>query len=244
MPGAVIVLLEVLGRVSHLDSYSLALPSQVLVALWGAVSDGSIWSSTAQTLTAAFVGASVGCCIGLALGVALGLSPTLNKITSFTIELLRPIPSVALIPIIVLVSGLGFATEISIVAFGTVWPTLVLSRAAIAGIDARLIEVSDALRLSLAARIWKIILPSILPHLFVAFRLAIGFALVIAITVEITTNPIGLGYAMVLAQNALNPSLMLANLMWIGTLGALLNTLLAWTQMALFGRWTDLEHVQ
>ena len=97
-------------------------------------------------------------------------------------------------------------------------------------------EVSRALRLSPADRVRKMIIPAALPRIFLAFRLAAGIALIVAVTVEIAINPIGLGAAIMTAQQALRPDLMLAYLLWIGIVGYLLNTGLVVAQNRLFGR--------
>ena len=91
------------------------------------------------------------------------------------------------------------------------------------GIEPRLIEVSRVLRLSPGDRVRKIIIPAALPRIFLAFRLAAGIALIVAVTVEIAINPIGLGAAIMTAQQALRPDLMLAYLVWIGVIGYALN---------------------
>jgi ABC-type nitrate/sulfonate/bicarbonate transport system permease component len=82
----------------------------------------------------------------------------------------------------------------------------------------------------------KIIIPAALPRIFLAFRLAAGIALIVAVTVEIAINPIGLGAGIMTAQQALRPDLMLAYLLWIGLVGYLLNTCLEVAQRHLFGR--------
>jgi NitT/TauT family transport system permease protein len=74
-----------------------------------------------------------------------------------------------------------------------------------------------------------------LPRIFVAFRLAAGYALIIAVTVEITANPLGLGYGIMVAQQSLHPDLMFAYLFWIGLVGWSFNWLLSWAQRRLFG---------
>jgi NitT/TauT family transport system permease protein len=125
--------------------------------------------------------------------------------------------------------------EIAIVAFSTVWTVLILTRAAVAGIEPRLLEVSRVLGLSFAARVWKIILPAALPRIFVAFRLAAGIALIVAVTVEVVANPLGLGHSIMLAQQTLRPDLMFALLVWIGLTGWVLNAALLWAQWKLFG---------
>ena len=85
-------------------------------------------------------------------------------------------------------------------------------------------------------RVRKIVLPAALPRIIVAFRLAAAIALVVAVTVEIAVNPLGLGYGILVAQQGLQPDLMLAYLLWIGIVGYGLNTLLSVAQRRLFGR--------
>jgi ABC-type nitrate/sulfonate/bicarbonate transport system permease component len=236
LPVAALVALEIWARAIHLQSDSLAPPSAVAAALLGAFQDGSILIATRDTLVPAFAGLSIGGAIGLAFGIALGIFHVFDRLMEVTIEAIRPIPSIALLPIALIALGFGYRMEIVIVAFACIWPILVLSRAAVGGIEPRLMEVSRALRLSPADPVGKIIIPAALPRIFLAFRLAAGIALIVAVTVEIAINPIGLGAAIMTAQQALRPELMLAYLLWIGIVGYLLNTGLVVAQNHLFGR--------
>jgi NitT/TauT family transport system permease protein len=81
----------------------------------------------------------------------------------------------------------------------------------------------------------KIVIPAALPRIFVAFRLAAGIALIVAVTVEIAANPLGLGYNMMLAQQTLRPEVMLALLVWLGVVGWGINRLLLWSEARLLG---------
>jgi NitT/TauT family transport system permease protein len=236
LPFATLALLEIWARAIHLQSDSLAPPSAVAVALVEAFQDGSVLIATRDTLIAAFAGLLIGGAIGLAFGIALGIFHIFDRLMEVTIEAIRPIPSIALLPIALIALGFGYRMEIVIVAFGCVWPILILSRAAVGGIEPRLMEVSRALRLSPADRVRKIIIPAALPRIFLAFRLAAGIALIVAVTVEIAINPIGLGAGIMTAQQALRPDLMLAYLLWIGFTGYVLNTGLVVAQRHLFGR--------
>jgi NitT/TauT family transport system permease protein len=236
LPVTALVALEIWARAIHLQSDSLAPPSAVAAALVGAFQDGSILIATRDTLVPAFAGLSIGGAIGLAFGIALGIFHVFDRLMEVTIEAIRPIPSIALLPIALIALGFGYRMEIVIVGFACIWPILVLSRAAVGGIEPRLMEVSRALRLSPADRVRKIIIPAALPRIFLAFRLAAGIALIVAVTVEIAINPIGLGAAIMTAQQALRPELMLAYLLWIGIVGYLLNTGLVVAQNHLFGR--------
>jgi ABC-type nitrate/sulfonate/bicarbonate transport system permease component len=236
LPATTLVLFEVWARAIHLQSDSLAPPSAVVAAFGEAFTDGSMLVATRDTLISAFAGLSIGGAVGLAFGIALGIFHIFDRLMEVTIEAIRPIPSIALLPIALIALGFGYRMEIMIVAFACVWPILILSRAAVGGIEPRLIEVSRALRLSPADRVRKIIIPAALPRIFLAFRLAAGIALIVAVTVEIAINPIGLGAAIMTAQQALRPDLMLAYLFWIGLIGYLLNVGLVAAQRHLFGR--------
>lgn len=235
VPVALLVLAEIAAAATHLESDALARPSEIVVAALKALLDGSLLLAMAQTLWAAAGGLALGVPIGFAAGVVLGLFPTVDRLMNFSIEALRPVPSIALIPVFMMVFGFGFRMESATVAFATVWPILILTRAAVGGIEPRLLEVSRILGFGLAARTWKIVLPAALPRLFVALRLAIGVALIVAVTVEIAANPLGLGNAMMSAQQSLHPDLMLAHLLWLGLVGWGLNAALLRLQGRLFG---------
>jgi NitT/TauT family transport system permease protein len=235
LPVALLVALEIGARASQIQSDALAPPSAVALALVEAFGDGSLLLATRDTLASAVAGLLIGSSIGLAFGIALGIFRPFDRLMEVTIESLRPIPSIALLPVALIALGFGYRMEIVVVAFATLWPMLILSRAAVGSIEPRLMEVSRALKLSPADRVRKIIIPAALPRIFLAFRLAAGFALIVAVTVEIAINPIGLGAGIMIAQQALRPDLMLAYLLWIGLIGYALNTGLVVAQQHLFG---------
>lgn len=236
LPLVTLLVFELWARLAHLQSDSLAPPSAVLAALAAALADLSIPIATRDTLLAAFAGLAIGSVIGLALGIAFGVSSVLDRLMEVTIEAIRPIPSIALLPIALIALGFGYRMEIVIVAFACVWPMLILSRTAVRGVEPRLMEVSRALRLTPVQRIIKIIIPAALPRIFVAFRLSAGIALIVAVTVEIAINPLGLGAGIMQAQQALRADLMLAYLVWIGIVGYGLNLALVVVQRRVFGR--------
>jgi sulfonate transport system permease protein len=210
-------------RAAALGSDALAPPSAAARAFAGAALDGSLWQATAFTLGTAALGLGVGAVLGIGGGIVLGLSRRTADLGLLSIEVLRPVPSVALIPLAMLMFGFGVRMELAIVAFATFWPMLVLVQAAVRQVDPRLLEVSRVLGLSKRDRAWKIVLPAIVPRLFVALRLGVAVALVVAVTVEIAANPNGMGYAMMIAQQSFDPALMLAWLGWIGIVGYAIN---------------------
>ncbi len=222
-PAGALALFEVYARGIGNSSDAIAPPSAALAGFASAVVDGSLLGATAFTLGSAALGLLLAAVLGITAGIALGLSPRATRMSFLSIEIFRPIPSVALIPLAMLMFGFGLKMEFSIVAFACFWPLLLLSQAAVQQVEPRLLEVSRMLRLTPMQRASKIILPAITPRLFVALRLGVAVALVVAVTVEIAANPYGMGYAMMIAQQSLNPGLMLAWLLWISVVGFVIN---------------------
>lgn len=231
LPATLLVVFEIYARRVAAVSDAIAPPSQAAIAFWQALRDGSLWQATAFTLTSAGLGLLLGALLGMLFGTVLGLSTRAARMGFLSVEVLRPVPSVALIPLAMLVFGFGLRMEISVVAFATFWPMLVLAQSAARQVEPALLEVGRALQLSWTQRLAKIILPAMLPRLFVALRLGVAIALVVAVTVEIAANPNGMGYAIMIAQQSMEPALMLAWLFWIGVVGALVNQAALWTQI-------------
>jgi len=209
---------------------ALARPSDILIAAIEALWDRTMILATLQTLAAGFAGVLIGGAIGLAIGVTLGLFPALYLLLEVPLEMLRPIPGVALIPLVLLIFGLGYAMEITLVAKTAMWPTFFLSYASVRAIKPRLLEVSRLLGMKFLQRVTKIVIPAAMPGIFVGLRISVGAALIVAVTVEIAANPIGLGHAMMQAEERLRPDLMFAYVVWVGIVGCLVNAGIQWME--------------
>jgi NitT/TauT family transport system permease protein len=223
VPFAILGVIEIAMRTSGIKSDGIALPSQIAVALVTLIADGEIFLRTAETIGAIAVGVPIGGALGLLLGVWLGLSPRVAQLASLSIELFRPIPPVALIPLVMLIYGLGIRMEAAVIAFACFWPMLLLTRDAVLGVEPRLLEVARMLGLPRRKQITTIALPAAVPRIFTALRLTLGIALIVAVTTEIAANPIGIGYAIISAGLSLRPEAMYAFLVWLAMLGWLLN---------------------
>jgi ABC-type nitrate/sulfonate/bicarbonate transport system permease component len=225
-PALLILLWEVSSRTGFLTLEYLSRPSDIIHAGFGALLDGSILLATWQTFEAVFLGLLLAIVVGILTGTILGLSITAERIAGPTVEALRPIPAVAFIPLSLLLFGFGLSMEGAIVAYACVWPILIATIGAVRGIEPRLLEVARALEMPFTTRLRKIILPAALSRINVGVRIAVGFALVVAVTVEIIVNPRGLGYSLILAQQSLRVDLMYAQLLWLCIIGYAINALL------------------
>lgn len=197
----------------------LAPPQAVFMSLFAGLTDGTLLKATVQTMLASLGGLAIGATIGLALGILFGLSAFIDRLLEVVVETVRPIPSVAVLPLVMLVFGFGYRMEIVVVAFATIWPVMIMSRSAVRDLEPRLLDVAKVLGMDVVATVRQIVLPAIAPRILVAVRIAAGVALIVSITTEIAVNPIGLGAAIMEAQQTFQPARMLAILIWIGFIG-------------------------
>ena len=199
------------------------LPSVLEIARAGLASAAELARAVLGTLGVWAAGLALASVLGSAAGIALALLPRLERITRPLIEFMRPIPSVALIPVALIVIGLGFRMEVTLIAFASIWPVLFNAKAGVESVDPRLIETGRILGLGSAATVLRIVLPAALPAMATGLRTAAGIALVLAITVEMLTGQKGLGYFLQFA--ALNGQFaqLWAGTMLAGLLGLALN---------------------
>ena len=236
IPIAILVAGQLYFTLTKLRSDAIAPPETIVVRGIQALFDGTIVGLTGATIVGTLGGLAIGIALGIVFGVLLGSVRVLDRLLEFSIESVRPVPSVALIPIALLAFGFGYRLEWAIVAFACVWPVFIMTRAAVKGIPRGLARCRRRARSASAQTLLcSILLPAAMPTAFVGIRLAAGYALTVAVTVEFTTNPLGLGYGIMRAQQELQPALMLALIVWVGLLGWSLNALLDVLQHRLRG---------
>src|SRR3982751_3479813 len=223
IPSLLVILWEAGSRAGFLPPDSTSRPSDIVGAFAQALGDGSLLRDTWLTFEAALLGFAIAVLLGIFIGAILGLSPRTERAVGPSIEALRPIPAVALIPLALLVFGFGLRMEAAVVAFAALWPVLLMTVAAVRGVEPRLLELSRSLEFSFFEELRKIVLPAAFGRIAVGLRLALAISLVVAVTVEIVLNPRGLGHSMIAAQQALRSDLMYAQLLWLGFVGWALN---------------------
>ncbi|WP_397474453.1 ABC transporter permease [Pusillimonas sp.] len=234
IPVVIVVLWEALWHIDDLRMVSLSRPWDVAIALFHGLAGGAILIATIETFEAALLGFLIAAVIGLFVGLILGLLPSLESIVGPSIDAMRPVPSVALIPLSLMIFGFGVRMEAAVVAFACLWPILIVTIAAVRGVDTSLLNVARVLEMTAYQRLVKIILPAALARVAVGLQLALAISLIVAVTVEIVLNPRGLGHGMMSAQQAMRFDQMYAQLLWIGIVGWGLSA----GSQALLNRWS------
>lgn len=220
------VLWEALVRFGAVHYSYLPAPSTIFIGIAELISSGQFWADTAHTLQAVIMGWMIAGIVGIVLGLMLGVSPALRRYSLASIEVLRPMPGIAFVPVALLLFGFSLKTELVVIVLPALWPVLINTMGGVAAVHQRLFEVGATFRLSRTQMVAKIVIPAALPSILVGLRLSLTLALVLAIVAEMIGNPTGLGYAVVREEQALHPALMFADVIAIGTLGIVLNQLL------------------
>jgi ABC-type nitrate/sulfonate/bicarbonate transport system permease component len=203
-------------------------PSAIFVAWGGLLMSGEMFTQTVHTLRSVLVGWLIANVIGIGLGLTLGFSALARRYVQASLEVLRPLPVIAFLPLALLLFNFSLTTELVLIIYASIWPVLINTMGGIMSVAARLYDVGRTLRLSRVRTLAKIAMPAAAPAIVVGCRLSMGLSLVVAIIAEMLANPHGLGYAVISQLNAMQPERMFAYVLFIGLLSIALNGVLTW----------------
>jgi len=192
-------------------------------ALLEELGDPAFWAALGDTLTAWAIGLGIAVAAGVVAGVVIGSVPVLRAFTASTIEFLRPIPSVALIPIAVLLFGSRIQSSLLLVVYASFWQVLIQVLHGVHDVDPVAEQTARSYRLGVWARVRHVTWPTALPYVLTGVRLAAAVALVLAITAELIIGVPGLGQRIGVAQSSGAVALMYALVVVTGVLGVLIN---------------------
>ncbi|NNN19992.1 MAG: ABC transporter permease [Acidimicrobiaceae bacterium] len=208
-------------------------PVSVAEALQTLISSGALLENTAHTVLVALLAWVIAGVLGICLGLVIGLSVPIWKGIMASVDVLRSLPIIALIPVGVIIFGFTLKLEIVIATYAAIWPIIVNTVSGVHQTRTELLDVGNMLRMSRWERMRKLIFPSSLPLILVGLRLGLGLSLVLTVVSEIVGTPQGIGYALISAEQALHPSEMFAYIVTVGIVGYLLNSIFLYSAQAL-----------
>lgn len=173
------------------------------VVLWQLAALGAtaeFWGYLASTARTWALGLAIATLAGVVAGLVIGLTPGARKFTHSTIEFLRPIPSVALIPGVILLFGSRYQSGVVLITYAAFWQVLLQMLYGLNDIDSVARDTSRSFRFSKFGFVRHVAWPTLLPFLFTGLRLAAAMALVLAVTAEMVIGSQGIGRGIVVAQ--------------------------------------------
>ncbi|MFA5678573.1 MAG: aliphatic sulfonate ABC transporter permease SsuC [Pseudomonas sp.] len=204
-----------------LSSRILPAPSAVVLAGWTLLSSGEIWQHLAISSWRAFVGLVIGGGLGLVLGFISGLSRWGERLLDSSIQMIRNVPHLALIPLVILWFGIDESAKIFLVALGTLFPIYLNTYHGIRNVDPALVEMSRSYGLSGFALFRQVILPGALPSILVGLRFALGFMWLTLIVAETISASAGIGYLAMNAREFLQTDVVVLAIVLYAVLGKL-----------------------
>jgi ABC-type nitrate/sulfonate/bicarbonate transport system permease component len=214
---------ELAPRVSVLPRSSFPPVSEIFAALADLSTTTELWTAVRQTFDAWAWAMVIATSLGVPVGLAMGASRAINLLFRVTVEFLRPIPSVALIPVLILIYGSQPAMKVALASFGATFPLLFQAMYGIADVDPVAKDTGRAFGMNGFVRLRRIVLPSCAPYLATGLRISASIALILVITGEYVGGAPGLGELVFVAENSGAHERMYALILMAGLLGMALN---------------------
>ena len=194
LPICVLAVWEIAAQSGMIASRLLPAPSAVFAAFWESLSNGTLIKHAAISTERALKGLLIGGGIGFVLGVLCGVSKPAETVFDSSMQMLRNVPHLAIIPLVIMWFGIDEEAKIFLVAIGTAFPIYLNTFHGIRTVDAGLIEMARVYGLGNFALFWRVILPGALPSILVGLRYALGIMWLTLIVAETISATSGIGY--------------------------------------------------
>jgi NitT/TauT family transport system permease protein len=226
---AVLILLwEVSTRLDPVMGAYLPPVSRILQSLFQLALSRELFAHLTVTLGRFLAGYILAAVIAVALGIILGYFRRAYNLCEIVIELLRPMPSVAIIPVAILMLGIGNATIVAVTVYASAWPILINTIDGVRNIDRTLLDTGRTFGLGRWRILRAIALPAALPYIVTGLRVSLSVALILVTTGEMVVGSSGLGFFILDEERSLRTSNMYAGIALVSLLGYALNRLFVW----------------
>jgi NitT/TauT family transport system permease protein len=241
IPLVVILIWEICARAGFVSTIVLPAPSAVAAKWWAAVQpaepydpavrswlawvlSGELIHDAASSLYRVVVGFAVGAGLALPLGLAMGAKPRCHDLCNPLVQVLRPIPPIAYIPLAILWFGLGNPPAVFLIAIGAFFPVLMNTIAGVRNVDAIYLRAARNLGAGEWTLFARVIVPAAMPYILAGVRIGIGTAFIVVIVSEMIAVSDGLGFRILEAREFMWSDKIIAGMLTIGLLGLALDT--------------------
>ncbi|MGC6585036.1 ABC transporter permease subunit [Paenibacillus sp. Dod16] len=225
LPILLIVLWSILSNLDVISRKILPLPQDVLFSFRELLLSGELIEHISISFQRAFIGFLIGGGIGLVLGFMNGLSSIAEKLLDTTIQMVRNVPHLAMIPLVVLWFGIGEESKIFLVAIGVLFPVYINTLHGIRSVDNGLIEMGNVYRLRSASLFWRVVLPGALPSILVGLRYALGIMWLTLIVSETIATNSGIGFLAMNAREYMQTDIILLTILLYALFGKLADSI-------------------
>lgn len=226
LPVLLLILWQGLFAIGFIKPVTLPPPAKVIRSFAELIGNGQLLKHIGVSILRVLEGFGLAAATGLFLGIGIGLSQSLDRLTNFMIQLIKPIPPIAWIPLAILWFGIGEASKIYIIFLGAFFPVLVNVLDGIRQTDNKFIELGQVLEVSRKKFIRQIVIPGALPSVMTGLRVGLGVAWMCVVAAELIAATQGIGYLINDARQLSQPDVVLVGMITIGIIGKLMDDLL------------------
>jgi ABC-type nitrate/sulfonate/bicarbonate transport system permease component len=233
----IVVIWQLIADYSGIQAVFLPGPIRSWQALVSGFEGGALATATWATVERMIFGWVLASLGGIVLGALIGSSRQAREFLGPTLEMIRPVPVSAFMPVVIAFVGFSGGMILLVIAIGALWPTLLATVHGVSSVPPRLIEVSRSLRLGRLQTLWKITLPNAQADILAGARLGLTVSLILAVVGEMLTSETGLGYYILYAARAYHSAELFAGVILLGLIGLVSNLALQGAEWRIL-RWT------
>jgi sulfonate transport system permease protein len=219
VPVGIVVVWQAAASAGLLSTRVLPAPTDVIAAGWRLLLSGELLRNMWVSFWRATVGFAIGGGIGFAFGLANGMSDRCERVFDSTLQMVRNIPHLALIPLVILWFGIDETAKIFLVALGVFFPIYINTQHGIRTVDTQLVEMGRIYGMTPLELFWRVILPGALPSIFVGIRFGLGIMWLTLIVAETIAASSGIGYMAMQAREFLLVDVVVLSILIYALLG-------------------------
>ncbi len=222
---ALLVLWEIAAASGVMPAMSFPRMSAILATWWDLIVSGELLGELVPSLWRMFAGYFVGVALGVLVGLLMGYVRFFYTLLEPITEVLRPIPSPAYLPIVILFLGIDDEMKIFMIAFASFFPVLLNTYSGVRSVDPVQLQTARTFGVSGWKLLWQIVLPASSPYIFTGMRVSLAVALIVMVISEMVAASSGIGYFILSAQRGFKIREMFAGVLTLAALGYILNRL-------------------
>jgi NitT/TauT family transport system permease protein len=232
-PILLLVLWEAAARTNSIDTRFFSSPSAIFEVFYAMARSGALWTHTEVSLVRVLIGFAIGTGIGVVLGLAIGLFPTVAAIFEPLVNATFPIPKVGLLPLVIILFGLGEESKYAIIAIAVVYLVLINTVSGVRTIERIYLDVGRNYHAGKLMMFTDVALPGALPMIMAGMKISMGVSLIIIVTAESLAAKSGIGYLIWTSWQVFEVEKMYVGLFVSAILGFGLAFLLDWLERIL-----------
>lgn len=233
VPILVMLFWEWIVKAGHVKASLLPPPTKLWSTFIKLTSSGKLQNGLLVSFKRVIAGFAVGSSVGILVGFLMGLFARVNKALTLFVNILRPIPTIALIPIFIVIFGLGEISNIAVIVVGAFWPALLNTISGVQSVDTKLLELAYVYRTPSWKIVFRIIRPSAMISIITGLRLGLGTAWMSVVAAEMIGASSGIGYMIMFARELAQTANMYVEVLVIGIIGFIIDRVLLVVQSKL-----------